>query len=71
MSQQPQPNAPEEVKKEIGFRAIKRKQKGKAGRGFEDAQSVIDTMKEDWEGLQEELNQLPDEEQDKMKEHFN
>ena len=64
-------DAPEETKREIGFRAIKRKQKAKSGRGFENADAVIDTMKDDWDGLQDELNSLPEDEQEKMKEHFN
>ena len=28
-------------------------------------------MKDDWDGLQEELSGLPEEEQESMKEHFN
>ena len=58
-------------KNEIGFRAVRRKQKSKAGRGQMDADTVIDTMKDDWDGLQEELLQLPEDEQEKMKTHFN
>ena len=58
-------------KRDVGFRAIKRKQKGQAGRGFAEPADVLDCLAGDWDSLQDELLKLPDDEQDSMKEHFN
>ena len=60
-----------EDRKTLGFRAVKRRQKAKAGRGFTDPPSVIDCMKDEWEGLNQALNELPEGEQAAMKDHFN
>ena len=57
--------------RDVGFRAVKRKQKAKAGRGFENPKTIIESILEDWDSLQNELTKLPEEEQDALKEHFN
>ena len=49
-------------KRDVGFRAIKRKQKGQAGRGVAEPNDVLDCLTCDWEALQDELLKLPDEE---------
>ena len=44
----------------------------KAGRGgCDDPAVVLEAMKNDWESLHSELDQLPEEEQNAMKGHFN
>ena len=63
-------NEKKEVK-QLGFRAVKRNCKMKEGRGIEDPESVIETMRDDWDGLVGELQSLPENEKEKIKEHFN
>ena len=45
----PEETQPANATRDVGFRAIKRKQKAKAGRGFESPMDVIDCMKGDWD----------------------
>ena len=56
---------------QLGFRAVKRVCKTKGSRGIEDPESVIETMRDDWDGLVDELKTLPENEKEKIREHFN
>ena len=57
--------------KNILFRAIKVKLTGKASRGCEDIEAIVDSVKDAWGDLNSELHSLPADEQENMKKHFN
>ena len=61
----------ESNKTETQLRSVRFKVKIKTSRGVEDAESIVQALRDDWSQLGDELNQLPSMEQDKIKSHFN
>ena len=55
----------------MGFRKLLIKAKAKTGRGTLSSKVIITAMKDYWKELQEELEKLPQDEQNEFKDHFN
>ena len=53
------------------FKSVRKILKSKGARGAEDANKVLDGIVEEWDGLHSELTELPDEDAENMKAHFN
>ena len=55
----------------MGFSKLLVKAKAKTGRGTLSSQVIITAMKDYWKELQEAIQEMPQDEQDAFKDHFN
>ena len=53
------------------FGFLKVKMTARGARGSVDPQGVYETIKENWDALQEELDKLEDEQKNQIRDHFN
>ena len=53
------------------FKSVRKVLKSKGARGIDDAEKILDGIIEEWDGLHEELEAMPEDDQENMKDHFN